>query len=104
MLKVNINNFKIFISFLNRLLPDISVIELMFIVHVEKIWVKIAKKILRCGRPGGGGGVASDFGHPRTRGEGRQKRANFCGRPLWMAPKLMINVILVIPNLSYVST
>ena len=34
----------------------------------------------------GGWGVVSDFGHPRTRGEGGQKRANFCGRPLWMAP------------------
>ena len=43
------------------------------------------KKIFKCGRPGGGG-VFSDFGHPRTRGgggRGGQKRANFCGRPLW---------------------
>ena len=47
--------------------------------------------MLKCGRPGGGG-VVGDFGHPRTRGGGGggggggQKRANFCGRPLWMAP------------------
>ena len=37
-------------------------------------------------RTSGGGGVVSDFGHPRTRGEGGQKKAKFCGRPLWMAP------------------
>ena len=37
-----------------------------------------------------GGGVVSDFGHtpPDEGGRGGQKRANFCGRPLWMAPKL----------------
>ena len=54
------------------------------------MWTKFGlklRKISRCGRPGGGGGVVSDFGHPRTRGEGGQKRANFCGRPLWMTPK-----------------
>ena len=54
---------------------------------MDKIWVEIAKKKLKCGRPGGGGGVDSDFGHPRTRGEGGQKKATFFGRPLWMAPK-----------------
>ena len=56
----------------------------MSIVHVDKIWVEIVK-ILRCGRPGGGGGwVVSvrDFGHSRSRREGGQNRANFCGRPL----------------------
>ena len=26
---------------------------------------------------------------PGRGGEGGQKRANFCGRPLWMAPKVM---------------
>ena len=53
------------------------------------MWTKFGLKLqknLRCGRPGagggGGGGVVSDFGHPRTRGEGGQKRANFCGCPL----------------------
>ena len=44
----------------------------MSIVHVDKIWIRIAKK-LRCGRPGGGG-VVSDFGHPRTRGGGGVKK------------------------------
>ena len=45
--------------------------------------VEIAK-IFEMGTSGGRG-VFSDFGHPRTRGG--QKRANFCGRPLWTAPK-----------------
>ena len=72
--------------FLNCLLLDLTVIYLMSIVHMVKIRVEIAKK-LKCGRPGGGGGVFSDCGHPRTRGGGGgQKRANFCGRPLWIAP------------------
>ena len=62
--------------FLNRLLLDITVIYLMSIVHVDKIWVDIAKK-LRCGRPGGGGGVVSDFRHPRTRGGGGSKKGKF---------------------------
>ena len=46
------------LRFLNRLLLDITVIDLMSIVHVDKIWAGIAKKTLRCGRgrPGGGGG------------------------------------------------
>ena len=71
--------------FLNCLLLDLTVIELMSIVHMDKIWVEIVKNFEM--RTSGGGGVFSDFGHPRTRGEGGQKRANFCGRPLWMAPK-----------------
>ena len=55
----------------------------------KKFGLKL-QKILGCGRPGGGGGggVASDFGHSRTRGGGGSKRANFCGRPLWMAPNV----------------
>ena len=63
------------------------------IIELFKYYVNVMKKILmkiekfdkNCGRPGGGGGV-SKFGHPRARGEGGQKRANFCGRPLWMPP------------------
>ena len=70
--------------FLDCLLLDLTVTDLMPIAHMDKIWVEIAKKIEM--RTSGGGGV-SDFGHPRTRGgRGGQKRANFCGRPLWMAP------------------
>ena len=44
----------------------------MSIVHVDKIWVEIAKKFEM--RMSGGGGVISDFGHPRTRGGGGVKK------------------------------
>ena len=72
--------------FLNCLLLELTVIDLISIVHRDEIWVEIAKKKLECGRPGGGGSsVISDT--PGRGGEGGQKRANFCGRPLWMAPK-----------------
>ena len=59
----------------------------MSIVHVDKILVRIAEKNLRCGRPGGGGGVDSDFGHPRTRGGGGVRKEQIfadvlCGWPL----------------------
>ena len=83
------NNLDLSPMSLNRMLLDLTVIDLMSIVHLDRIWVEIAKKNLKCGRPGGGG-VFSDFGHPRTRGGGGQKRTNFCGRPLWMAPYLKI--------------
>ena len=33
------------LGFLNRLLLDITVIDLMSIVHVDKIWAGIAKKL-----------------------------------------------------------
>ena len=76
--------------FLNCSLLDLTIIDLMSIVHMDKIWVEIAKKFEM--RTSGGRGVFSDFGHPRTRGgaRGGQKRANFCGRPLWMAPFLFM--------------
>ena len=61
-----------------------TVIDLMSIVHVDKIWVEIAKKI-EMRTSGGGGGVISDFGHPRTRGGGGVKKGQIA-RPLWMAP------------------
>ena len=73
--------------FLNCLLLNLTVIGLISIVHMDKIWVEIAKKFGNADVRGGRG-VFSDFGQPQTRGgEGGQKRANFCGRPLWMAPK-----------------
>ena len=54
--------------FLNCLLLDLTVIDLMSSVHVDKILVEIAKNLeMRTS----GGGVVSDFGHPRTRGGGR---------------------------------
>ena len=61
----------------------------MFIVHVDKIWVRTAKNV-EMRTSGGGGGVVGDFGHPGRGGEGGQKRANFCGRPLWMAPNQVL--------------
>ena len=70
--------------FLNCLLLDLTVIDLITIVHMDKIWVEIAKNFEM--QTSGGRGVFSDFGHPQTRGEGGQKRAHLCGRPLWMAP------------------
>ena len=62
--------------FLNCFLLDLIVIYLMSTVHMVKIWVEIAKKNLKCGRPGGGG-VFSDCGHPRTRGGGGSKKGKF---------------------------
>ena len=78
--------------FLNCLLLDLTVIGLISIVHMGTIGVEIAKIFEMRTSGGGGGGVFSDFGHPWTRGGGGgggQKRANFCGRPLWMAPKTL---------------
>ena len=79
--------------FLNCFSLDLTVIhiDIMSIDHKDKIWVEIAKKFeMRTSGGGGGGGgggssVISDT--PGRGGEGGgQKRANFCGRPLWMAP------------------
>ena len=48
----------------------ITITITMSIIHVDKIWVKIAKKFdMRTSGGGGGGGVVSDFRHSRTRGE-----------------------------------
>ena len=49
----------------------------MSIVHVDKIWVKIAKNFDM--RTSGGGGVVSDFGHP-GRG-GRVKKGQIFAAP-----------------------
>ena len=63
----------------------------MSIVHVDKIWIEIAKNFeIRTSGGGGGGSVISD-----TPGEeGGQKVANFCGRPLWMSPNAIITSYL----------
>ena len=70
--------------FLNCLLLDPTVIDLMSLFKWTNFGSKL-QKILECGRPGGGGSsVISDT--PGRGGRGCQKMANFCGRPLWMAP------------------
>ena len=61
--------------FLNCLLLDMTVIDLISIVHMDTIWVEIAKIFEM--RTSGGGGVFSDFGHPRTRAEGGSKKGKF---------------------------
>ena len=69
--------------FLDCLILDLTVIDFMPIVLL--IWKKIGLKLqknLRCGlrTSGGGSSVISDT--PGRGGEGGQRRANFCGRPL----------------------
>ena len=52
------------------------------------IWTKFGsklQKILKCGRPGGGG-VFSDFGHPRTRGGGGVKKGQIFADVLYGWP------------------
>ena len=53
------------------------------------MWTKFGLKLLknlRCGRPGGGGGVISDFGHPRTRGGGGVKKGQIFADVLYGWP------------------
>ena len=53
------------------------------------MWTKfglILQKILKCGRPGGGG-VFSDFGHPRTRGGGGVKKGQIFADVLYGWPQ-----------------
>ena len=71
--------------FLNCLLSDLTVIDLMSIVHTDKIWAEIAKNF-EMRTSGGRGGLCRVRTPPDEGGRGGQKRANFCGRPLWMAP------------------
>ena len=62
--------------FLNCLSLDLTVIDLISIVHMDTIWVEIAK-IFEMRTSGGGGGFFSDFGHPWTRGGGGSKEGKF---------------------------
>ena len=60
--------------FLHCLLLDLTVIDLMPIVHMDEIWVEIAKKFeMRTSGGGGWSAVISDFGHPGRVGRGSKK-------------------------------
>ena len=67
--------------FLHCLLLDLTVIDLMTI----EIWVEIAKN-LEMRTSGGGGGVVSHFGHPRTRGGGGVKKGQIFADVLYGWP------------------
>ena len=73
--------------FLNCLLLDLTVIiDLISIVHMDKVLVKIAKKKLKCGRPGEG--VFSDFGtRPPDEGGGGVKKGKFMRTSFMDGPK-----------------
>ena len=71
--------------FLNCLLLDLTVIDLISIVHMGIIWVEIAK-IFEMRASGGRGGVFSDFGHPRTRGGGGVKKGQILADVLYGWP------------------
>ena len=58
------------LSPMNCLLLDLTVIDLLSIGHMEKIWVQITKNFGMWSR---GRGLVSDIGHPRTRGRGSKK-------------------------------
>ena len=74
--------------FLTCLLLDLISIDLTSIVHLDKIWGEIAKKIEM--RASGGGGVVSDFGHPRTRGGGGVEKGQISADVLYGWPLIKI--------------
>ena len=57
--------------FLNCLMIDLTVIDLMFIVHMDKIWVEIAKNFEM--RTSGGGGLLVISDIPGRGGRGVKK-------------------------------
>ena len=90
-LKKFLGNFKV--HFKTKSAPMLTHLNLS-LMFLNCLLLDLAVKLTSCpGRPHilnadfQGEGVYSDFGHPRTRGEGGQKRANFRGHPLWRAPK-----------------
>ena len=84
------NHLNLSPMFLNCLLLDLTVIDLISIVHLDTIWVEIAK-IFEMRTSGGRGGVFSDFGHPRTRGGGGVKKGQIFADVLYGWP--LINII-----------
>ena len=71
----------------NQSLRFITDVSKSFVVRSNSFWPHVncsfrqnsgwnCKINSKCGRPGGGG-VFSDFGHPRTRGEGGSKKGKF---------------------------
>ena len=75
--------------FLKCLLLDLTVIDLISIVHIDTIWVEIAK-MFEMRTSGGEGGVFSDFGHPRTRGGGGSKKGQIFADVLYGWPLLTL--------------
>ena len=57
-------------------------------MYFEKV-----KKLRTSG--GGGGGSRPVRTPPDEGGRGGQKRANSCGRPLWMAPKSSVTQLVI---------
>ena len=57
----------------------------MSMVHMDKIWAEIVNNFEMRTSVGRGGSQRIRT-PPDEGGRGGQKRANFCGRPLWMAP------------------
>ena len=74
--------------FLNCLLLDLTVIDLISIAHMDTIWVEIAK-IFEMRTSGGRGGF-SDLGHPRTRGGGGVKKGQIFADVLYGWPLILI--------------
>ena len=68
--------------FMNCFMLNLTVIYIISIVHMDKIWVRIANKFWEAEVRGS---VNSD-----TPGQGGPKRTNFCNCPFWMAPNPLL--------------
>ena len=70
--------------FLNCLFLGPTVIDLMFIVHVDKMGLKLKKN---WDADLGGSRVVSDIGHPSDEGGGGSKKGKFLGMSFMDGPK-----------------
>ena len=78
--------------FLNCLLLDLTVIDLISIVHMDKIWVESAKKFeMRTSGGRGGSAVISDT--PGRGGEGGSKKGKFLRTSFMDGPLLLIMIL-----------